>query len=184
MSAERPTVVIPPESAASGTELLPATAADPDRPGAAVAAEVVARVRAELPQMAGLGQREELPAAAWLMSLRSARTRRAYAGDLRAWLGWLAGRGTGVLAAGRVHVDLWVAGQQDRGAAAASVRRRLWPGRASGRTDPAHRGSRRRHRACVPLDQCPPGARLAVLPPGLHLRAGREPDAQPDSPAR
>jgi integrase/recombinase XerD len=46
-------------------------------------------------------------------------------GDLRAWLGWLAGRGTDVLAAGRVHVDLWVAGQQDQGAEAASVRRRL-----------------------------------------------------------
>jgi integrase/recombinase XerD len=30
-----------------------------------------------------------------------------------------------VLAAGRVHVDLWVAGQQDQGAGAASVRRRL-----------------------------------------------------------
>ena len=48
------------------------------------------RARAELPHLAGLGQREELLAAAWLMSLRAARTRRAYAGDLRAWLAWLA----------------------------------------------------------------------------------------------
>ena len=75
--------------------------------------------------MAGLPTREEVLAAAWLMSLRSARTRRAYAGDLRAWLAWLAGRGIDVLAARRVHVDLWVAGQQDLGAEAASVRRRL-----------------------------------------------------------
>jgi site-specific recombinase XerD len=75
--------------------------------------------------MAALPGREELLAAAWLMSLRSTRTRRAYAGDLRAWLAWLAGRRIDVLAAGRVHVDLWVAGQQDQGAEAASVRRRL-----------------------------------------------------------
>jgi integrase/recombinase XerD len=44
--------------------------------------------------------------AAWLTGLRSARTRRAYAGDVTAWLGWLAERDTGALAAGRVHVDL------------------------------------------------------------------------------
>ena len=75
--------------------------------------------------MAGLPAREELLAAGWLMSLRSARTRRAYAGDLQAWLAWLAGRGIDVLTAGRVHVDLWVAGQQDQCAEAASVRRRL-----------------------------------------------------------
>ena len=59
------------------------------------------------------------------MSLRAARTRRAYAGDLRAWLAWLAEREIDVLAAGRVHADLWVAGQLERGAEAASVRRRL-----------------------------------------------------------
>ncbi|HUY51113.1 MAG TPA: tyrosine-type recombinase/integrase [Streptosporangiaceae bacterium] len=82
-------------------------------PGAAAAAELVARVRAEL------------LAAAWLMSLPSARTRRAYAGDLRSWLAWLAERGVDVLAAGRVHVDLWARGQQDAGAGPASVRRRL-----------------------------------------------------------
>ncbi len=75
--------------------------------------------------MAYLGGREELLAAAWLMSLRSARTRRAYAGDLRAWVAWLAEREIDVLAAGRVHTDLWVAGQLERGAEAPSVRRRL-----------------------------------------------------------
>ena len=64
-------------------------------------------------------------AAAWLASLRAARTRRAYAGDVRGWLGWLAERGTDVLDAGRVHVDLWAAGQQDQGAESSTVRRRL-----------------------------------------------------------
>ena len=75
--------------------------------------------------MTGLGPREELLAAAWLTSLRSPRTRRAYAGDLRGWLSWLGQRGVDVLDAGRVHVDLWVAARQDQGAEAASVRRRL-----------------------------------------------------------
>ena len=37
----------------------------------------------------------------------------------------LVDRGTDVLGAGRVHVDLWVAGQQDRGAESSTVRRRL-----------------------------------------------------------
>jgi site-specific recombinase XerD len=69
--------------------------------------------------------REQLLASAWLASLRSHRTRRAYAGDLAGWLAWLDDRGTDVLAAGRVHVDLWVSAQQEAGAEAASVRRRL-----------------------------------------------------------
>ncbi len=94
-------------------------------PVPAVAGELLARVRAELPAVAGLGPREELLAAAWLTSLRSSRTRRAYAGDLRGWLAWLEERGVDVLEAGRVHVDLWVAGQAGQGAEAASVRRRL-----------------------------------------------------------
>jgi site-specific recombinase XerD len=101
----------------------PAAAAAEPLP--AMAGELLARVRTELPAVAGLGPREELLAAAWLTSLRSARTRRAYAGDLRGWLAWLGERGVDVLAAGRVHVDLWVAGQQDQGAEASSVRRRL-----------------------------------------------------------
>ena len=82
-------------------------------------------MRAELPAVGGLGEREQLLVSAWLTGLRSARTRRAYAGDVVAWLGWLAGRETGALAAGRVHVDLWAATQLDAGAAASSVRRRL-----------------------------------------------------------
>ena len=40
-----------------------------------------------------------------------------------AWLDWLTGRETDVLAAGRVHVHLWAATQLDAGAAASSVRR-------------------------------------------------------------
>ncbi len=82
---------------------------------AAIAAELLARTRVELPVLAGLGEREELLAAAWLASLRAPRARRAYAGDVRGWLGWLAERGTDVLGAGRVHVDLWAAGQQEGG---------------------------------------------------------------------
>ena len=62
---------------------------------------------------------------AWLTGLRSARTRRAYAGDVVAWLAWLAARETDALAVGRVHVDLWAATQLDAGAAASSVRCRL-----------------------------------------------------------
>jgi len=73
--------------------------------------------------MAGLPMREELLASAWLTSQRAARTRRAYADDLRAWLAWLGERGVDVLAAGRVHADLWVAIQLERGAEASSVRR-------------------------------------------------------------
>ena len=109
---------------AAGGDLVPGAGARPPGP-AAIAAELLARTRAELPVLAGLGEREELLAAAWLASLRAPRTRRAYAGDIRGWLGWLAERGTDVLDAGRVHVDVWAAGQQDQGAEAASVRRRL-----------------------------------------------------------
>jgi integrase/recombinase XerD len=102
-------------------ERLPASGTGP----AAVAAELLGRIRAELPAIGELGEREQFLVAAWLTGLRSARTRRAYAGDMAAWLGWLAARDTDVLAAGRVHVDLWAATWLDTGAAASSVRRRL-----------------------------------------------------------
>jgi integrase/recombinase XerD len=104
-------------------ERLPAPA--PGAGPAAIAGELLRRVRAELPVIGELGEREQLLVSAWLTGLRSARTRRAYAADVAAWLGWLAGRETGALAAGRVHVDLWAATQLDDGAAASSVRRRL-----------------------------------------------------------
>jgi site-specific recombinase XerD len=108
-------------------EPLPARAlsAAPSTGPAALAAELLGRVRAELPVVGGLGEREQVLVAAWLTGLRSARTRRAYAGDVTAWLDWLTERKTGALAAGRVHVDLWAATQLDTGAAASSVRRRL-----------------------------------------------------------
>jgi len=92
---------------------------------AMLAAELLGRVRAELPVINGLGEREQILVPAWLTGLRSARTRRAYAVDVVAWLGWLANRDTGVLAARRLHVDLWAATQLDDGAAASIVRRRL-----------------------------------------------------------
>ena len=95
-------------------------------PGSAVlAAELLGRIRAELPVIGELGEREQFLVSAWLTGLRSARTRRAYAGDMAAWVSWLAARDTDVLVAGRVHVDLWAATWLDAGAAASSVRRRL-----------------------------------------------------------
>ena len=57
--------------------------------------------------------------------MRSARTRRSYAGDLLGWRAWLDERGIELLGAGRVHVDVWVRAQQQAGAGDASVRRRL-----------------------------------------------------------
>jgi integrase/recombinase XerD len=106
-------------------ERLPVPAAASGASPAAVAGELLGRVRAELPVVGELGEREQLLVSAWLTGLRSARTRRAYAEDVVAWLGWLARRETGALAAGRVHVDLWAATQLDGGAAESSVRRRL-----------------------------------------------------------
>jgi integrase/recombinase XerD len=108
-------------------ERLPARVlpAAPHAARAVLAGELLGRVRAELPAVGELREREQVLVAAWLTGLRSARTRRAYAGDVMAWLGWLGDRETDVLAAGRVHVDLWAATQLDAGSAAASVRRRL-----------------------------------------------------------
>jgi hypothetical protein len=40
-------------------------------------------------------------------------------------LGWLADRGVDVLGAGWAHMDVWVAGQQDRGAKPSTGRRWL-----------------------------------------------------------
>jgi integrase/recombinase XerD len=92
---------------------------------AGLADELVAHVLGELPALGGLGERDRLLAAAWLAGLRSARTRRSYAGDLLGWRAWLDERGVGVLEAGRVHLDMWVRAQQARGAGDTSVRRRL-----------------------------------------------------------
>ena len=70
--------------------MTPLSAAAPGTGPAVVAAELLGRVRAELPVIGELGEREQLVVAAWLTGLRSARTPRAYAGDVAAWLGWLA----------------------------------------------------------------------------------------------
>src|SRR5690348_18487239 len=72
----------------SDLERLPAhvPAAAPDAGPAALAAELLGRVRAELPMVGELGEREQVLVAVWLTGLRSARTRRAYAGDMAAWL--------------------------------------------------------------------------------------------------
>ena len=103
----------------------PAIASPAGSPAAGMAGELVAHVVAELPALAALDDRDRLLAAAWLASLRSARTRRSYAGDLLGWRAWLAERGLELLGAGRVHVDVWVRAQQHAGAGDASVRRRL-----------------------------------------------------------
>ena len=60
----------------AGGDLVPWAGARPLGP-VAIAAELLSRTRAELPVLAGLGEREELLAAAWLASLRAARTPRA-----------------------------------------------------------------------------------------------------------
>ena len=54
----------------AGGALVPRAGARPRQP-MAIAAELLARTRAELPVLAGLGEREELLAAAWLASLRA-----------------------------------------------------------------------------------------------------------------
>jgi hypothetical protein len=84
----------------------PVSAAAPSPGPAAVADELLGRVRAELSAVGELGEREQVMVSAWLTGLRSARTGRACAGDVAAWLGWLPARGTGALTAGRVHV-IW-----------------------------------------------------------------------------
>ena len=66
-----------------GLEPLPASGAGP----AVLAAELTGRIRAELPVIGELGEREQVLVAAWLTGLRSARTHRAYAGDVTAWPG-------------------------------------------------------------------------------------------------
>ena len=106
---------------------VPASTAVPVAGTAAVAGELLGRMQAELPAVGKLGERERLLVSAWLTGLRSARTRRAYAGDVVAGLAWLAQRETTALAAGRVHVDLWAATQLDAGTAASSVRRGQHP---------------------------------------------------------
>jgi integrase/recombinase XerD len=93
--------------------------------GHEVATELLAVLAREHQALTGWPVRERVMAATWLASYRSARTRRAYAADLATWLDWLATRQVDVLAARRVHVDLWTRGLLDAGAASSSVARRL-----------------------------------------------------------
>lgn len=92
---------------------------------AAVASELLTATRAELPAVADLDQREQLLVGVWLVSLRSTRTRRAYFGDLAAWLARLGKRELDPLTAGRVQVDMWVRAHTDAGAKPSTIRRRL-----------------------------------------------------------
>ena len=93
--------------------------------GAGLMQGMLATLRREHPVLAERPEREQLLVAAWLATYRSVRTRRAYAGDLADWLAWLHAAGLDPLQARRVHVDLWVRGLLDAGAAASSTARRL-----------------------------------------------------------
>ncbi len=86
---------------------------------------MLATLRREHPVLAVRPEREQLLVAALLATYRSVRTRRAYAGDLADWLGWLHTAELDPLQARRVHVDLRVRGLLDAGAAASSTARRL-----------------------------------------------------------
>ncbi|WP_445189233.1 tyrosine-type recombinase/integrase [Pseudonocardia sp. Cha107L01] len=93
--------------------------------GHEVTGELLATLDVEHPVLAGWPTRERVMAATWLAGYRSARTRRAYAADLAAWLAWLTDRRIDVLSVRRIHVDLWTRGLLDAGAASSSVARRL-----------------------------------------------------------
>jgi len=109
----------------AGGELVPRAGARPTGP-VVIAAELLAPTRGVLPVLAGLGEREELLAAAWLTSLRSPRIRQAYARDLRgravvarAARRGCAGRGPGA----RGHVGGWAAGPGRKRPAGGGCRR-------------------------------------------------------------
>jgi site-specific recombinase XerD len=61
---------------------------------------------------------------AWLSSVRSPNTRRAYRHDLRAWAAWLNERDAEPLTASRAHVDAWAA-SLERSGKAPSTRARM-----------------------------------------------------------
>lgn len=62
---------------------------------------------------------------AWLRSVRSPNTRRAYRRDLEEWTAWLGERDIGVLEAGRAHVDGWAASLERDGRAPATRARKV-----------------------------------------------------------
>ena len=135
-----------------------------------VAGELVAHVLGELPVLAVLEDRERLLAAAWLASLRSARTRRSYAADLLGWRAWLAGRGVDVLAAGRVHAGSVGAGAAGGGGGG----RERAPAAVGGRVVlPVLPGPRAGGRGSDG------GGGAAAGGPGLHGHGGAVPGAGP-----
>ncbi|GLY74202.1 tyrosine-type recombinase/integrase [Actinoallomurus iriomotensis] len=62
---------------------------------------------------------------AWLSSVRSANTRRAYRQDLREWTAWLHDRDAEPLTANRSHVEAWTASLERDGRAPATRTRKL-----------------------------------------------------------
>ncbi len=115
------------DDAAPGTPILTLPVAGALLTGGSgpVVGALLSRLGSEHPVLSGLPGWERLLPAAWRGSYRSARTRRAYAGDIAAWLDWLREIGVDALHARRVHVDLWVRQLLDAGAAASSTSRRL-----------------------------------------------------------
>jgi integrase family protein with SAM-like domain len=121
-----PPVITPADGIADGIAISPAGAVPMQESAAAPAAvALLAHLDTDHPTLAALPARERLLAAAWLAGYRSPRTRLAYALDVATWLDWLHGLEVDVLAARRVHVDLWVRHLLDIGAASSSTARRL-----------------------------------------------------------
>ena len=116
----------PADGLVGSTAISPAGAVPMQESAAAPAAvTLLAHLDTDHPTLAALPARERLLAAAWLAGYRSPRTRLAYALDVATWLDWLHGLEVDVLAARRVHVDLWVRHLLDIGAASSSTARRL-----------------------------------------------------------
>ena len=63
--------------------------------------------------------------ASWLLGYQSPATRRSYALDMTAWLGFCGDRGIDPLTARRVHLDAWARVMQSAGAAPRTAARRL-----------------------------------------------------------
>jgi hypothetical protein len=122
-------VTTPANGLACSPALNPAHAVGTEEPTASghaapAAVALLAQLDTDHPTLAARPARERLLTAVWLAGYRSPRTRRAYALDLTAWLG-LHDLQVDVLAARRVHVDLWVRHLLDTGAASSSTARRL-----------------------------------------------------------
>jgi len=74
---------------------------------------------------AGAGDPVRRLVAAWLLGYESAATRRNYALDMTAWLGFCAGHGVDPLTARRAHLDAWARTLRVGGAAQRTLARRL-----------------------------------------------------------